>query len=59
MKFKGIITNEFNEQVGSFWYRSGSMSYTLCLYGIKSNGWTPDGIERKAADLELYVEYTD
>ena len=58
MKFNGIITNEFGEKVGSFWYRPSMMAYTLRLYGINRNGYTLDGIERKALDLELYIEYT-
>ncbi len=59
MKFKGIITNEFGEKVGSFWFRAGMNAYCLRLYGHNSNGWTLEGIERKAMELELYVDYTD
>ena len=56
--FKGILTNEFGEKVGSFWFRSGMGAYTLRLYRHNSNGWTLEGIERKAMELGLYVEYT-
>ena len=57
MKFNGIITNEFGEKVGSFWYRPSMMTYTLRLYGINRYGWTLEGIEKKASDLDLYVEF--
>ena len=54
--FKGIITNEFGEKVGSFWYRPSMMAYTLCWHGIRRNGWTLEGIQAWADRLEYNVE---
>ena len=56
--FKGNLFNEFGEKIGSFWYRPSMMAYTLRLYHINTNGWTLEGIQRKANELDLYIEYT-
>ena len=53
---KGIITNEFGEKVGSFWYRPSMMAYTLCYHGIRRNGWTLEGIQAWADSLEYYID---
>ena len=56
---KGNLFNEFGEKVGSFWYRTGMNAYTLRLYRVNRNGYTLEGIQRKANDLDLYIEYTE
>ena len=52
---KGIISDEFGDKVGSFWYRSGMKAYTIQWHGIRLNGYTLEGIFQWAERLGYQV----
>ena len=56
---KGEFHNEFGEVVGKFWYRPSTMSYTRIWHGLRSEGWTLEGLKKWADKLEYYLVATE
>lgn len=53
---KGVITNEYNEIVGKYWYDIVTNSYTIKWHDIRLYGFTENGLKQWALNLDYYLE---
>ena len=56
LPLRGVVTNEFGEKVGNFWWQRDSGSYTIRWLGVFSYGYTDEGLQAWANALGYYLE---